>query len=89
MSGGAFDYQQRHLQDAAETITELIQNECGVYPPEVVKRFREARLLMEKAFVAWQRIDWLLCGDDGPETFLRRWDDEMRAVVQRDKERTD
>lgn len=42
------------------------------YPDEVIEKFKEGVELIRKAEVFAQRIDWLLSGDDGVETFLMR-----------------
>jgi hypothetical protein len=47
------------------------------YSPEVLKEFKIAVLLLTKAAIYAQRIDWYLSGDDGEESFLRRLDQEL------------
>ena len=42
------------------------------YPKEVIEKFKEAVIVLRKAAVYAQRVDWLLSGDDGEETFLER-----------------
>jgi hypothetical protein len=42
------------------------------YPEEVIEKFKEAVIVLRKAAVYAQRVDWLLSGDDGEETFLER-----------------
>jgi hypothetical protein len=47
------------------------------YPEEVQNKFREAITILRKAFVYVHRIDWLLSGDDGEETFIERLAEEL------------
>ncbi len=42
------------------------------YPKEVQERLKEAVKIFNKAYIYAQRIDWMLSGDDGEESFLRR-----------------
>ena len=42
------------------------------YPEEVIEKFKESIDILRKAAIYAQRIDWLLSGDDGEETFLER-----------------
>jgi len=48
------------------------------YPPEVIEKFKEGVELLRKAHVYAHRIDWLLSGDDGEETFLKRLNTELK-----------
>jgi hypothetical protein len=32
-----------------------------------------------------QRVDWLVSGDDGEESFMRRWEKEVRPSWQNDE----
>ena len=90
MSGGHFDYAQYRMEDIAAEIDRLIddnksleQNEYGEnlgyhYSPEIIERFKKAAYTIRQAQEMAQRIDWLVCGDDGEESFLSRWNDEVR-----------
>ena len=40
-------------------------------------RFKIASHALKKAATMAQRIDWLVSGDDGEESFLRRWSEEV------------
>ena len=82
MSGGHFDYQQYRLNDIANEIARLIDNnddpEDGIhYPPEIIEKFEETVFLLRRGEAMVQRIDWLVSGDDGEERFLRRWENEV------------
>lgn len=90
MSGGHFNYAQYRLNDIASEIEHLI--DCndnpdeGNYPDEVVTRFREAIHTIRQAEEMAQRVDWLVSGDDGDDSFLRRWKKEVRAYWKRAKQ---
>ena len=92
MSGGHFDYQQYRLHDIAMSIDEEIKsndstelnewgNEIGHhFSNETIEKFEEASFLLKKCEAMVQRIDWLLSGDDGEDSFHRRWQEEVINV---------
>ena len=84
MSGGHFNYKQHHLLDMADDIGSQIltndstdKNEFGDsignrYSPETIDEFEKAVKALKLAYVYAQRIDWLLSGDDGEDSFHKR-----------------
>lgn len=50
------------------------------YPDEVIEKFKEAIKILRQAEVYAQRVDWLLSGDDGEESFLNRLDEELKKL---------
>lgn len=50
------------------------------YPKEVLEEFKKAAEAILIAQVYIQRIDWLLSGDDGEESFLRRIDKDLKQL---------
>lgn len=42
------------------------------YSDEVIEEFKKGAEIIAEAQIYMQRIDWLLSGDDGEESFLRR-----------------
>lgn len=48
-----------------------------MYPDEVIDEFKKAIDIMSRAQVYMHRIDWLLCGDDGEESFINRLKEEL------------
>ena len=95
MSGGHFDYNQNRIRDIADEVEQLIHNSgkkknCKVssweneyyyeYPPEVIEKFKEGLDILRKAEVYAQRIDWLVSGDDGDETFLERLKEDLDKI---------
>jgi len=90
MSGGHFEYQQYRLHDIASQIKELIASnddeyEWGYrrgngYSAETIEKFKIAVDTLEKAAIMAQRVDWLVSGDDGEDSFHRRWDEELKEI---------
>lgn len=78
MSGGHFDYIQYRFDDVASGIEKEIAT--GEYEPAIVTRFQLAADTVRLAGKMIQRVDWLVSGDDGPDSFLTRWDDDGLPV---------
>ena len=56
------------------------------YPDEVIEKFKESLTILRQAAVYAQRIDWLLSGDDGEETFLKRLEKELSELKKDNNE---
>lgn len=50
------------------------------YPDEVIKEFKRGYYILRLAEIYAQRIDWLLSGDDGDETFIERLAEEKQKL---------
>lgn len=50
------------------------------YPDEVIKEFNKGAEIIKKAQVYMQRIDWLLSGDDGEESFIERLKEDLKKL---------
>lgn len=50
------------------------------YSDEVMEEFKKGLLILKKAAIYTQRIDWLLSGDDGEESFLERLNEELSKL---------
>lgn len=50
------------------------------YPDEVIEEFKNAIDIISRAQVYIHRIDWLLCGDDGDESFIERLNKELKKI---------
>jgi len=84
MSGGHFEYSQYRINDIAEELERLIESNDDKTPHEyggtigrgyssnTIARFKVGLIKLREAQVYAQRIDWLLSGDDGEETFHER-----------------
>ena len=101
MSGGHFDYKQFEITRISDEIEQLIEingkKRVGrlesweeayhyEYPPEVIQKFKEAVLSLRVAQVYAQRVDWLVSGDDGEESFMRRLDEDLKDIEKRCEE---
>ena len=50
------------------------------YPEMVQEKMREAVKQLKIAAVYAQRVDWLLSGDDGEESFIKRLSDDLNNL---------
>lgn len=50
------------------------------YPDEVIEKFKEGVKILKQAEVYAQRIDWLVSGDDGEESFLKRLSEDLSKI---------
>lgn len=95
MSGGYFDYKQYQLGYIADAIEQVIINYRedkedsygdkirGRYTEAEIEKFQEAVYFIEKAQIYAQRIDWLLSGDDGTDSFFRRLEEELKVLNEK------
>ena len=93
MSGGHFNYKQHHLLDMADDIGSQIltndsteKNEWGDnignrYSPETIEEFEKAVKALKLAYAYAQRIDWLLSGDDGEDSFHIRLQAQLKELA--------
>jgi hypothetical protein len=96
MSGGHFDYDQYKIGYIADSIESLIEKngrpktkEESWYPEdlihykysdEVIEEFKMAVKYLRIAEVYAHRVDWLVCGDDGEESFIRRLKEDLSKL---------
>ena len=50
------------------------------YPDEVIEKMKEAVRALKIAQEYAQRVDWLLSGDDGEESFLSRLEENLKKI---------
>lgn len=50
------------------------------FSDETIQQFKEAVEILKTGYVFAQRIDWLLCGDDGEETFHERLKKDLNKL---------
>ena len=93
MSGGHFSYKQHTLLDMADDIGSQIltndskeKNEFGDnignrYNPETIAEFEKAAKALKLAYAYAQRIDWLLSGDDGEDSFHKRLQAQLKELA--------
>lgn len=52
------------------------------YPDEVIQKFKEGIKIIRLAEIYAHRIDWLISGDDGEETFLKRLEGDINRLEE-------
>jgi hypothetical protein len=85
MSGGKFLYYQYHITMIADEIENRVKNNnikdewgnTANFSDEILALFRDGVKALRIAEVYAQRIDWLLSGDDGEETFAERLKEDL------------
>lgn len=50
------------------------------YSPETIEKFKEGYKKLQEAYIYAQRIDWLLSGDDGEDTFHERLQQDLEEL---------
>jgi hypothetical protein len=95
MSGGHFNYDQYKIEYIADEVEQLIINndseeldEYGSFlgshfTPETIDEFKKGLLLLRQARIYVQRIDWLVSGDDGEDSFHRRLKHDLELANER------
>jgi hypothetical protein len=78
MSGGRFEYKQYDMNYIADKIEHEVL--ISSKKKEVIEKFKEAVIILRKAAIYTQRIDWLLSGDDEEETFLERLKKDLKEL---------
>ena len=92
MSGGFFDHSQYTLdQISADIEDEIYYNDSeevneyndkrgNGFSEDTIQEFKLAVWYLKQALVYTQRIDWLLSGDDGEETFHERLKKDLEKL---------
>lgn len=83
MSGGHFNYIQYRVTEAADGVERYIARCEGTetdewgYKPElpddILEKFKLCQRMLKLAGDMLHRCDWLASGDDGEDSFRRRW----------------
>ena len=92
MSGGHFQYKQWEIGNIADEVEQLIidndseeltqwrdRKGCH-FTPETIAEFQKGLLLLRQAHVYAQRIDWLVSGDDGEDSFHNRLKHDLEKL---------
>lgn len=92
MSGGHFQYKQWEIGNIADEVEQLIidndseeKDEWGYtkgshFTPETIEEFKKGLLILRQAHVYAQRIDWLVSGDDGEDSFHKRLKQDLDKI---------
>ena len=94
MSGGFFNHSQYNLDQISadiedeiyyndsEEVNEYNDKKGNGFSEDTIQEFKLAVWYLKQAFVYTQRIDWLLSGDDGEETFHSRLASDLKKLNQ-------
>ena len=58
------------------------------YKPETIEKFKVGYRKLKEAYIFAQRIDWLLSGDDGEDTFHERLKQDLMELEENLKNET-
>lgn len=81
MSGGHFDYVQYRFVETEDALREIVKDEDGDYdlPGDIASDVKEALDCLTKARLLINRIDYLVSGDDGEESYRRRVKEDFES----------
>ena len=89
MSGGYFDYNQFHIDEIAREIERFLKERTdsdwdkqfySSLSEKTIEAIREYTQVIKKAAIYAHRIDYLLSGDDGEESFHRRVKEDLAKL---------
>ena len=89
MSGGYFDYNQFHIDEIAREIERFLDERTdsdwdkqfySSLSEKTIEAIREYTQEIKKAAIYAHRIDYLLSGDDGEESFHRRVKEDLAKL---------
>ena len=96
MSGGCFDYVQYRINKIEDIIASnnleiaeedkpkddwgFYEESYYEYPPHIIEEFKNAVKHLKIAQVYAQRVDWLVSGDDGEESFITRLAEDLKDL---------
>ena len=105
MSGGAFDYQQRYIEEIADDIEQEIieagreilkeiwaknhwyggsyDDSDRIYPTyerKTIDIMKRAVYVLRMAYIYAKRADWMLSGDDGEESLVKRLEEDLKDL---------
>jgi len=95
MSGGYFDYSQYKMQSIAEDIKDVIynnkneeKNEWGekkgmFFSDEIIDLFSKTEVFLRVSEILINRADYLLSGDDGPDSYVKRVKEDLNHLFLR------
>lgn len=95
MSGGHFNYRQHDIREIADEVQRLIEtndteekDEHGWplghgFKEDTIAEFKKGLHHLRLAAIYAQRIDWLVSGDDGEDSFHRRLLEEKQKHLAR------
>jgi len=97
MSGGHFDYKQHQITYIIEELEDIIDKNRKVreaptsswesefyydFPDDIIEEFKRGLRFLKIAKIYTQRIDWLISGDDGDDSFRRRLLEDLTELKE-------
>ena len=86
MSGGHFDYVQHKVNDVAEEIEHMLDEEKN---PEVKGIYADAARIIKEAAIYIHHIDWYISGDNGVDNFVMGLYNDLHANLERMRSKHD
>jgi len=77
MSGGHFDYFHYKLGAFSEKLNDILKDDDYCLSPDIITEIKKAINKSNELAVYERRIDWLISGDDGEETFFERLAEDL------------
>ena len=81
MSGGIWNYEQYSVQTAIEELEQLPSNELEELDAITQSNYYALLAELKKCYVHTQRLDWLLSGNDGQETYHKRLTEDLAKLL--------
>lgn len=77
MSGGSLDYFYSRIDEPVQIIPEKIKWGKKIWSLKTLRKFKMAIKYLKIAQIYTKRIEWLLSGDDGEDSFHERLREEL------------
>lgn len=81
MSGGYFEYDESRIKAIIANIEYALREYKSEYSVETIEEFENALWYLNNAYIYAHRIDYLLSGDDGEETFHKRLKEDRKPLI--------
>ena len=81
MTDIAFEIEELIALNDSETLDRFGEKIGNGYPQEIIEKFEETVITLRMVAEMVKRIDYLLSGDDGQDTFLRLWNEIFPVPV--------
>ena len=81
MSGGSLDYFYFRFEEPLSTISKEIKWGKNKWAPETLLAFQNSIRYLKIAQIYAQRVEWLLSGDDGEDSFIERLKEELEEYA--------
>lgn len=85
MSGGSLDYFCFTFDSPIERIAKEIKWGKNKWTPETLEEFQKAVKYLKIAQIYSQRVEWLLSGDNGEDSFIERLNEELEELENNPK----